>query len=127
MQGSCLGLSLFIIFVNDIHLLPTYSKIILFADDTTIFNSHQSIKFLQYTLENDMKLLLDWFRVNKLSLNLTKSVTMKFWKNNKDFSVNVDGVQLPTVTCTKFLRVHVDHELIWTNHVNKIIDKIRNN
>ena len=31
-QGSCLGPLLFIIFTNDIYLLPTFSKIILFAD-----------------------------------------------------------------------------------------------
>ena len=45
-QGSCLGPLLFILFVNDIHLLPTYSRIVLFTDETTIFNSHSSIKFL---------------------------------------------------------------------------------
>ena len=53
-QGSCLGPLLFIIFMNDTHLLPVYSNIILFADDTTIFNSHKSIKFLKYTLEHDL-------------------------------------------------------------------------
>ena len=40
-QGSCLRPLLFIIVVNDVHLLPLYSKVILFVDDTTIFNSHK--------------------------------------------------------------------------------------
>ena len=39
----------------------------------------------------------------------------------------MDGIQIPTVTCTKFLGVHVDHEQSWTIHVNKIIEKLRNN
>ena len=47
-QGSCLGPLLFILFVNDIHHLPIYSKLILFADDTTIFNSHTCNKYLQF-------------------------------------------------------------------------------
>ena len=45
-QGSCLGPLLFILFANDIYLLPTFSSIILFADDTTLFNSAKNTNFL---------------------------------------------------------------------------------
>ena len=79
MQGSCLGPLLFIIFINDIHLLPLYSKIILFADDATIFNSHKSNRYLQYMIEHDLHLMQSWFNANKLSLNIRKTVAMKFW------------------------------------------------
>ena len=53
-QGSCLSPLLFIFFVSDVHLLPQFSKIILFADDTTIFNSHKSTKYLRFMLEDDL-------------------------------------------------------------------------
>ena len=39
-QGNCLGLLLFILFCNDIKLLPFYGKLVLFADDTTLLNIH---------------------------------------------------------------------------------------
>ena len=69
-QGSCLGPLLFILFVNDIHHLPIYSKLILFADDTTLFNSHYCSKYLRFMLEHDLNIMIDWFNANKLSLNL---------------------------------------------------------
>ena len=39
-QGSCLGPLLFTLSCNDIHLIPMYGQLILFADDTTLFNHH---------------------------------------------------------------------------------------
>ena len=48
----------------------------LFADDTTLFNSHRSKMYLEYMLNQDMDMLLDWFRANQLSINLEKTVMM---------------------------------------------------
>ena len=49
-QGSCLDPLLLLLFCNDIHLLPLYSQLILFADDTTLYNSHKSERYLEYML-----------------------------------------------------------------------------
>ena len=64
-QGSCLGSLLFIFFMNDNYLLPTFSKIILIADDTTLINSSKNMHFLKYSLEHDMSILTDWYHANQ--------------------------------------------------------------
>ena len=58
-QGSCLDPLLFIIFCNNVQLLPLYGSLILFADDSTLTNSHCSKKFLQYAITHNMGLLMD--------------------------------------------------------------------
>ena len=123
-QGSCLGLLLFILFVNDIHHLPIYSKLILFADDTTIFNSHTCNKYLQFMLEHDLNLMTDWFNANKLSLNLHKTAAMQFWNNNTSLELQVDNIKIPIVESTKFLGVQIDNQLTWHNHANHVINKL---
>ena len=45
-QGSCLGPLLFILYTNDIQLLPLFSNVILFADDTTLFASARNDQLL---------------------------------------------------------------------------------
>ena len=110
-QGSCLGPLLFFIFVNDLHLQPLYSKIILFANNTTIFNSSKSKGYLQYMMEHDMNLMQSWFNANKLSLNIGKTVAMKFWHDKDDFRVIINNETIPTVDSTKFLGMHIDSML----------------
>ena len=126
-QGSCLGPLLFIIFINDMQQLPIYSRLILFADDTTIFYSNFSQRFLKYTLEHDFKLIMDWFKANKLSLNVEKTVGMKFWNDKNKWTLCIDGTEIPMQKTTKFLGVHIDSNLRWHTHVNHLIDKLNNN
>ena len=126
-QGSCLGPLLFIIFMNDIHLLPLYSNVILFADNTTIFNSHKFQKFLKYSLEHDLNLMIDWFKANKLSLNLSKMIRIKFWDNNTNMTINMDNINIQMTECTKFLRVYIDYKLAWHMHVNHLLDTLNTN
>ena len=128
-EGSCLDPLLFIVFVNDIHLLPLYGTLILFADDTTIFNSSKSIKYLQYMLENDLNHMGSWFSANKLSLNLSKTVAMKFWSNTdeKNLQLKIRGHTVPLVSNTKFLGVYIDNMLTWNIHTNYVIGRLQNN
>ena len=124
-QGSCLGSLLFILFCNNVQLLPTYSKIILFADDTTLLYSHKNIKFLKYALEHDMLLLTQWYKANKLSLNVNKTVLIKFWPDGNTFEINVNGVNIVNSSNTKFLGLIVDECLTWKEHSNRVLNKIK--
>ena len=119
-QGSCLGPLLFIIFMNDIYLLPTFSKIILFADDTTLINSCKNVHFLKYSLEHDMS-------ANQLSLNVNKTILIKFWPDSKPFTLKIGDVKLNNSSSAKFLGMMVDECLTWNAHVGNLCSKIQAN
>ena len=126
-QGSCLGPLLFILFTNDIHMLPLYSRLILFADDTTIYSHHKSKQFLIYMLTHDMELLLDWFRANLLSLNMDKTKLIKFWPETTPFKLHIGNTILQTSKTVKFLGITIDDHLTWSSHINNTLDKLRAN
>ena len=102
-EKKCLGPLLFILFSNDIHLLPIYSRIILFADDTTLVMSNQSNQFLKYMLEHDMALLSNWYKANLLSLNVDKTVLIKFWPDEKPFRIQIENNIIHRSECANFL------------------------
>ena len=126
-QGSCLSFLLFILFCNDIQLLPTYLKVILFADDTTLLYSHKNLKFLKYALEHDMALLSEWYKANKLSLNVHKTVLLKFWPEGRSFDINIEGVPLVNEHHVKFLGIWLDDCLTWKEHSNTVLNRVKVN
>ena len=83
-QGSCLGPLIFIIFTNDIHKQLHHSRSLLFADDTTVYKSHRNLQYLTWCIEDDMRRIITWFRINKLTLNLEKTVCLLFQKQGQE-------------------------------------------
>ena len=77
-QGSVLGPLLFILYTNNLPNTLTVSKSILFADDTTIYYSHSNLNTLYTNLNKDLQILNDWFKTNKLSLNVSKTQYMMY-------------------------------------------------
>ena len=112
-QGSCLGPLLFVVFCNDIYMLPILGKLILFADDTTLLESHKNKRFLEYAVKHDMQILMDWFQVNKLSLNLTKTVAISFWprKSDHEKALELERIFILRTQHTKFFKVYLDEHL----------------
>ena len=83
-QGSILGPLLFLIYVND---LANASKVVfslLFADDTNMFLSGKDPDQLVEITNQEMKYVVDWLRLNKLSLNLTKTHFILFRKKKAE-------------------------------------------
>ena len=127
-QGSCLGPLLFLIFINDLHLHLQYCKCILFADDTTIYLSHRNLNYCEWCIQSDLEVLQDWFRANKLTLNISKSVCMHYpIKYSKDIKIVIDNIPLPVVTKTKFLGIWIDNRLTWQPHFDQLCLKIIRN
>ncbi len=79
-QGSVLGPLLFLIYSNDMKNSLKCMRAILFADDSSTYATNYSLPELFRCVNEDLKLLTQWFRTNKLSLNTTKTKYMIFSK-----------------------------------------------
>ena len=128
-QGSCLGPLLFLIFINDLHNHIENCNAILFADDTTIYQGSKHPKYLKWCVEEDLKKLDDWFKANKLTLNLKKSQLLIFEPTGKSFgeTINLAGSELKRLKVAKFLGISLDDKFTWNVHFANILLKLKRN
>ena len=130
LQGSCLGPLLFLIFCNDINLHLDFMNVIQFADDTTLYLSKKNLNYLQCCIECDVQSIIDWFKANKLTLNLSKTICVVFNPpGHKKISVELEfgDVKLKSSDVTKFLIVWIDSCLNWNEHLKQLMIKLKRN
>ena len=131
-HGSNLGPLLLLIYINDLPNAWTKLSFILFADDTNPLASYKSLDELIKIANQKLSLIYDWFRANRLSLNILKIHFILFRSygktlQNVDLTLTIDGINITQVESVKFLGVMVDEHLNWRVHVANIGKQIAKN
>ncbi len=72
-QSSVLGPLIFLIYINDLPNSLRALKSILFADDTSVYASRASLPDLINVVNSELEDIIDWFKENKLALNISKT------------------------------------------------------
>ena len=92
-QGSALGPILFLIYINDLNNALGKCIVHHFADDTSLLFGIRCPSKMPCVMNNELKLLTDWLRGNKLSLNKSKAKLLIFRPRGK-LNITVPNIKL---------------------------------
>lgn len=120
-QGSVLGPTLFLYFINDMpDVLDCLVKI--FADDTKAYgpvSTPEECKNLQKNIDK----LLSWTDKWQLKFNNDKCKVLHMGKNNLCYTYKMEGKVLASTDVEKDLGVYVDNELSFEHHITETVKK----
>ena len=117
---------MFKLYINDIFGCLKFSTSILYADDTTIFLSGSSLRFLRTKMQSDLESLSCWLRANELKLNVQKTKAMIFHKDGLTPSIDLytNQEQIKVVSEFNFLGITLDNSLGFVSHCDRLYSKL---
>jgi len=127
-QGSTLGPLLFLIYINDIHKLPLIGKLVLYADDCSIFYADNDIYSLECKIEHDLVILIEFFRLNKIDINFSKTKLVNFrslrYTPSRNLNIKIGDITLHEEESVRFLGIDFDRYLKWHFQVNSLVSRL---
>ena len=116
-QGSGFGPVLYIIYASDLKTLCESNKLLLYADDNKLLVPQTSL----VCIADEFKNIQYWALVNKLMINLIKTIQLIFRRPN----INLDLLShclpdIELVECIKLLGIYVSSTFNQSEQVNSI-------
>jgi len=126
-QGSILGPTLFLCYINDM-CISLSCKLSLYADDSTLIASSSSVDQLSVFLSSQLESCSKWLVDNKLSLHVDKCESIVFSSCRKaklrdNFKVSCFGREVRRMSKVKYLGVILDENLSGNAHATDVIKK----
>lgn len=129
-QGTILGPLLFLIYINDPPNSLSHSLARLFADDSHLTYASNNISDINIKFNEDLASVSEWLSANRLTLNQTKTEFMLIGSRQRinTFSsmpsLIINDIAVKQVSHTKSLGVHIDENLSWNVHIDKLCKKV---
>ena len=108
-QGSILGTTLFILFINDLPLFMNFCFSDLYADDATIRTHNDTLSSVENFLQTDGNNAMTWGRQNKMHVHFCKTTCMTVGTRHKlqnfpQLNLKIDGNDIKKCFSTKTSR-----------------------
>ena len=128
-QVSILGPTLFNLSINDLFFFVALASLYNFADDNTLSAFATTVSRLIKILESESDVVIDWFKKNKMFVNLDKFQAIILDKRKRDHTdehITVDNHQIKVVSPVKFLGLQLDDKLNFNLHISNICKSAAN-
>ena len=124
-QGSILGPLLFLIYINDLPEISRHIKMVMYADDTTLYCNLGDLS--EDIINTELTKVSEWLAANKLSLNVKKTKCMVFHTPQRKVTypeIKINNILIERVSEFNFLGITFNSNLKWHTHINYITKKV---